>query len=59
CQCVADITGDRLVNAADLSVLLGFWGSTNPPLPSVDINRDGIVGPADLSVLLSAWGACP
>lgn len=59
CQCVADITGDRFVNAADLSVLLGFWGSTNPPLPSVDINRDGIVGPADLSVLLSAWGACP
>ena len=59
CQCVADITGDRFVNAADLSVLLGFWGSTNPPLPSVDINRDGIVGAADLSVLLGAWGACP
>jgi hypothetical protein len=59
CQCVADITGDRLVNAADLSVLLGFWGSTNPPLPSVDINRDGSVGAPDLSALLSAWGSCP
>lgn len=58
CQCVADVTGDGFVNAADLSVVLAFWGSTNPTLPSVDINRDGLVGGQDLALLLSAWGVC-
>ncbi len=58
CQCVADVTGDGFVNGADLSVLLAFWASTSPALPSVDIDRDGVVGGPDLALLLSGWGVC-
>ncbi|MDZ4756359.1 MAG: alpha-amylase family glycosyl hydrolase [Phycisphaerae bacterium] len=51
--CIApDLTCDGLVDAADLSVLLGAWGSDGPG----DLNDDGTVGAADLSVLLGSWG---
>lgn len=58
CQCLADLTGDGVVAAPDLAVLLGFWGSTNPTLPGADINRDGIVAAQDLAELLGSWGPC-
>lgn len=47
-----DLTGDGIVNAADLSVLLGNWGGGG----SGDLNGDGLVGAADLAALLGAWG---
>ncbi|MCE2881947.1 MAG: hypothetical protein LW636_06280 [Planctomycetaceae bacterium] len=47
----ADLNGDGVVNAADLSTLLGQWGSAG----SADLNGDGIVGAPDLSILLGAW----
>ncbi len=53
--CVGDINGDNVVNAADLSVLLGAWGTSGPG----NLNGDGIVNAADLSILLGAWGNCP
>jgi hypothetical protein len=43
------------VDAADLSGLLGNWGSSGMG----DIDGDGDVDAADLSTLLGAWGACP
>ena len=46
-----DLNGDGLVNAADLSALLGNWGGTGVG----DVNGDGTVGAADLAALLSAW----
>ena len=46
-----DLNGDGLVNAADLSALLGNWGGTGVG----DINGDGTVGAADLATLLGAW----
>jgi hypothetical protein len=46
-----DLNGDGLVNAIDLSLLLGAWGTSGPG----DINGDGLVGAADLSILLSNW----
>lgn len=54
--CPADITGDGIVNSADLGQLLGAWGTG--PSPS-DISGDGTVNAADLGLLLGAWGACP
>lgn len=52
--CPADLDGSGVVGAADLSVLLGAWGTSG----AADLNGDGVVGAADLSVLLGAWGPC-
>ena len=49
-----DINGDGAIDAGDLAILLGAWGTT---LPSADLNYDGSVGAADLAVLLARWGA--
>ncbi|MFO0828677.1 MAG: hypothetical protein U0572_11100 [Phycisphaerales bacterium] len=48
----ADLNGDGVVNAADLAILLGNWGS--PGLG--DLNADGIVNAVDLATLLGMWG---
>ena len=56
--CPADLNLDRVVNAADLSVMLSDWGSCKSNCPG-DLNTDGVVDAADLSVMLSTWGACP
>jgi predicted aldo/keto reductase-like oxidoreductase len=56
--CPADLNLDRVVNAADLSVMLSDWGSCKSDCPG-DLNTDGVVDAADLSVMLSTWGACP
>ncbi|MFO0828675.1 MAG: hypothetical protein U0572_11090 [Phycisphaerales bacterium] len=47
----ADLTGDGVVNASDLGVLLGAWGTSGPG----DLDHDGVVGAADLGILLGAW----
>jgi predicted outer membrane repeat protein len=52
-----DLNLDGAVNAADLSLLLNFWGFVNPPVG--DLNGDGSVGGADLAALLNAWGTTP
>ena len=51
--CAADFDGDGLINAADLTILLGGWEG-----PDGDLTGDGVTGPADLTVLLGAWGPC-
>lgn len=55
--CAPDLTGDDVVNAADLAQLLGGWGP-NPGHPA-DFNSDGVVEAADLALLLGSWGPCP
>ena len=57
--CPADFVDDGAVNAADLGVLLNFWGTNGSQFPGVDLDGDGIVGAADLSSLLGSWGPCP
>ena len=52
--CPGDLNGDGVVNAADLSSLLGAWGTAGG-----DIDGDGTTNAADLSALLGGWGACP
>lgn len=47
-----DLNGDLKVDAADLAVLLGAWGTNNA---AADLNHDTIVNAADLALLLGAW----
>ena len=52
-QCTADLTGDGSVDARDITVLLGAWGTS-----AGDLNADGTTNEQDFAALLSAWGAC-
>ena len=64
-QCVADLNGDRIVNGADLGILLNAWGTCPNGTPGCtgDLDSDGSVSGgvdgADLGILLAAWGNCP
>jgi formylglycine-generating enzyme required for sulfatase activity len=53
--CGADINRDGVVGPADLSQLLGAWGSCSNC--TADTNLDGAVNAADLTVVLANWGA--
>jgi hypothetical protein len=55
-DCFADGNEDGIVDATDLSILLGAWGST---ADAGDLDQDGVVGGSDLAALLGAWGTCP
>lgn len=46
----SDLNGDGSVNASDLAILLGGWGT-----PAGDVNGDGTTDAADLAELLGAW----
>ncbi len=55
--CGLDLSADGLVDAADLDILLGEWGSADP---ASDLDHDGTVDASDLAELLGAWGlVCP
>lgn len=49
-----DLNRDGFVDALDLSMLLGAWGTGDA---LADINADGTVDAADVAALLSAWGS--
>jgi YVTN family beta-propeller protein len=52
--CPADLSGDGIVDGADLGRLLAAWG-----LPGAsDLSGDGTTDGADLGIMLAAWGAC-
>jgi hypothetical protein len=55
CTCAADLNTSGWVDAADLAILLGHWGTGDP---EADLNESGTVNAADLSILLGAWGPC-
>ena len=48
-----DTNGDGVVDASDLAILLGAWGSADP---AADLNGDGSVDASDLAILLGNWG---
>jgi formylglycine-generating enzyme required for sulfatase activity len=55
----ADLNGDRRVSGADISVLLGEWG-TSGGTTGADLNGSGLVTGADLAIVLEQWGqSCP
>lgn len=49
-----DVNGDRIVDAADLVLLLASWGPCGKECPA-DFNGDGVVDTEDLLTLLSNW----
>ncbi len=49
-----DVNRDGVINASDLSLLLGSYGVENA---DCDINMDGAVNAGDLSILLANYGA--
>jgi polyhydroxybutyrate depolymerase len=51
--CLADLTGDGLVDVLDLLDLLAFFGTADG-----DIDGDGLCDVSDLLALLAAWGNC-
>ncbi|MFO0837042.1 MAG: hypothetical protein U1D55_00825 [Phycisphaerae bacterium] len=54
--CPGDLTGDGIVDEADLGVLLGDFRVG----PAGDLNGDGITDEADLGILLANWRlVCP
>jgi formylglycine-generating enzyme required for sulfatase activity len=53
--CTNDISGDGVVNGADLAALLSSWGSCAGCVS--DVSGDGVVNGVDLSFVLTAWGA--
>lgn len=55
CWFSQDLTGDGIVNAADLAALIAAWGACAGACPA-DFNADGVVGPEDLAELIAAWG---
>ena len=56
-NCSADVTGDGVVDLADLNLVLGNFGQTTS---EGDTNKDGIVDLADLSAVLATFGTtCP
>ena len=52
--CPEDVTGDGVVDGADLGQMLSQWGGPG----SADFNGDNVVDGADLGALLAAWGPC-
>jgi hypothetical protein len=58
-RCPSDLVGDGVTNAADMAIVLNFWGSDGSQFPGVDIDGDGIVSGSDLAAVLNAWGPCP
>ena len=54
--CVGDLNDDEVVDGADISLVLGYWGHLDT---AYDVDGDGRVDGADLAMVLGAWGACP
>lgn len=61
--CPTDLSGDRVTNTGDLTLLLLRFGQAAPvgsPAAAADLNQDGTVNTADLTQLLLKFGqACP
>jgi len=51
CAVPGDVTGDGVVNSADLGALLSGWGVGG----ASDLNGDGTTDSADLGILLANW----
>ena len=56
--CNGDFTGDRVVDGADLAVVL-MAIEAGGAFPELDVTGDGVVTGQELSVVLATWGACP
>ena len=50
--CMGELSGDAVVDAADLGILLAGWGQPG----QTDLDGDGTTNGADLAMLLAEWG---
>ena len=55
CPDCPDLTGDCLVDGADLAVILAAWGSDDA---ASDFDGSGTVDGVDLATVLGGWGVC-
>lgn len=51
-EIIGDANGDLIVDGADITTILGFWGTSGP---IGDVNHDGIVDGGDITVVLGNW----
>lgn len=59
CDCLADVDGDRTIDAEDLAAVLFGWGMSGPKAGLADITLDGTIDGNDLAAILAGWGDCP
>jgi hypothetical protein len=59
CPCPGDVNDSGIVNATDIAIILGAWGTSGGKFPLSDTDGNGIVDAADLAVVLGGWGNCP
>jgi len=52
--CIADLSGDGIVNVPDILAIIGAWGT-----PNADITGDNITNVSDLLVVIGEFGPCP
>ena len=58
CECIADVSGDGIVQGADLGLILANWGPTFGHRLPADVNADDQVDGVDLGIVLQNWGHC-
>ncbi len=52
-SCPADLDDSGTIDAADLALMLGAWGT-----PDGDLTGDDTTDASDLAILLGSWGPC-
>jgi hypothetical protein len=58
-MCVADVTGNGLVDVDDLLIIINAWGAcANPKDCPADVTANGAVDVDDLLTIINAWGVC-
>ena len=57
--CIADVTGNGLVDVDDLLVIINAWGScADPKNCPADFTGNGAVDVDDLLTVINGWGVC-
>jgi hypothetical protein len=60
CACSGDLNNDGVVDALDITIILGGWGPCPPGVfCAADTDFDGTVGGTDIATVLGGWGVCP
>jgi hypothetical protein len=55
--CLADVTGNDVVDIDDLVLVITHWGAVGPDPADATVN--GVVDIDDLVAVITAWGNCP
>lgn len=56
--CNGELTGDNVVNGADLATVLANWGPCPGQPCNGELTGDNVVNGADLATVLANWGPC-